>query len=124
VKNSGFIKAVSSSLQRGGSFLIDIHVAESLFPKYQPRGWSKVGDVLILEDRSFDHATGRIEVDWTFIRQGEQSTNHCSIRVYTYKEIVALLEHHGFEGFEAFGSLSKDPFKIGASRLLMAARKG
>lgn len=122
--NSEFIKAVSSSLKAGGTFLLDVHVAESLFPKYRPRGWTEVGDVIILEDRSFDHTTGRIEVDWTFVRQGEQSTNHCSIRIYTYKEIVDLLTQHGFRQFEAFGSLSKDPFKIGGTRLLMVARKG
>lgn len=121
--DSEFIKAVSSSLKRGGSFLLDMHVAESLLPKYQPRGWSEIGDTFILEDRYFDHSTGRIEVDWTFVRQGEQETHHTSIRIYTYKEIEDLLRQHGFERFEAFGSLSKDPFKVGALRLLMVARK-
>lgn len=121
--NSEFIKAVSSSLRGGGSLLVDIHVAESLFPKYRPRGWNEVGGVLVLEDRSFDHTTGRVEVDWTFVRKGEQSTNHCSIRIYTYKEIEGLLREHGFTQFEAFGSLSRDPFEIGGTRLLMVARK-
>jgi len=122
--NSEFIKAISCALKRGRSFLLDIHIAETLFPIYQPRWWNKIGDVIVLEDRSFDHTTGRVEVDWTFIREGKHSTyRHSSIRIYTYRELVKLLKQEGFEHFKAFGSLSKDPFKFGAERLLMVARK-
>lgn len=118
-----FIKAVNRSLKRGGGFLLDIHVVETLFPKYQPKAWTEIEDVIILENRAFDHITGRVEVDWTFIQKGKQATYHSSIRIYTYREIVNLLRQNGFERFEAFGSLSKEPFKLGAQRLLIVGRK-
>jgi len=118
-----FIKSVSRSLKRSGVFLLDILVAETLFPKYQPKGWNKIGDTIVLEDRIWDHITGRVEVDWTFIRQKKQATYHSSIRIYTYKEVINLLRQNGFEHFVAFGSLSKDAFQFGAQRLFITARK-
>ncbi|MCK4527303.1 class I SAM-dependent methyltransferase [candidate division WOR-3 bacterium] len=118
-----FIKVVSCSLKNGGSFLLDIPVVETLFPKYQSKGWSTIGDVIVLEDRCFDHTTGRLEVDWTFIRQKEQETYHSSIRIYTYREVVNQLNQNGFEHFEAFGSLKEEPFEFGSLRLFLVARK-
>ena len=121
--NTEFIKAVRCALRRGGRFLLDIHIAETIFPIYQPKWWDKIGDIVVLGDRYFDHATGRIDEDWIFIHQGKQSTCHSSIRIYTYRELIELLKRCGFTHCEAFGTLSKDPVKFGAKRLLMVARK-
>ena len=118
-----FIKAIGRSLKKGGKFLLDTQVAETLYPKYQSKGWTKVDDVIMLADRSFDHTTGRNEEDYTFIQKGKQTTYHSSIRIYTYREVVDLLRQNGFSRFEAFGSFSKDAFKLGATRLLITARR-
>lgn len=122
--NSEFLKAVSSSLKKSGRFLLDTQVAETIFPKYQPKWWNKVGGVIIIENRFFDYVTSREEVDWIFIKEnGQITSSHSSIRIYTYREIVELLKQNSLEVFENFGSFSKEPFQIGAQRLLIIAKK-
>ena len=102
---------------------MNILVTETLFPKCQPKGWSEIGDTIVLEDRIWDYISGRVEVNWTFIQQKKQATYHNSIRIYTYREVINLLRQNGFEHFVAFGSLSKDAFQFGAQRLLITARR-
>ena len=121
--DADFIGAVSRSLRKGGSFLLDIHVAETLFPRYRESSWSRVGEFIILEKRSYEHTTSRIEVDWTFIHEARRSTQHSSIRIYTYREILNLLRKYQFGDFRAFGSLAREPFELGSPRCLLAAVK-
>ncbi len=120
--NADFIKAVSHSLKKGGIFLLDTPVAETLYPIYQSRSWSSVNDVIILTDRSLNHTTGRNDEDFTFVQAGKRTTYHTSIRIYSYRELMNLLKQNGFGDFKAFGSLSKDEFEFGARKLLLTAR--
>jgi SAM-dependent methyltransferase len=79
--NAAFCAAVCRALRPGGQLLIEGHVAETLLPRFQPRGWTKVGATYILEDRSFDTATSRLEVDWIFLGDTSE-TKHISMRLY------------------------------------------
>jgi alanine dehydrogenase len=82
--NTRFLRAVARALKPGGSFLLETHVAETVFPKFQPRGSAQAGETLILEARERDAATGRVESEWTFIRGSEVvARNRSSIRLYT-----------------------------------------
>jgi hypothetical protein len=121
--DSEFLHRVSRALRRGGRFLLDIHVAETLFPKYREDSWSRVGDFLVLEKRSFHHTTSRIEVDWTFVHDERRATHHSSIRIYAYREVIDLLKRSGFGDFRAFGAMSKEPFGLGSPRCLLVAVK-
>jgi cyclopropane fatty-acyl-phospholipid synthase-like methyltransferase len=70
--NRDFVKAISSSLKKGGRFIIDGHIMETLLPKYQPMGWEKFRDYKVLEERIFDFVNSRIDVDWTFIKDSKE----------------------------------------------------
>lgn len=122
--NRRFARAVAAALRPGRRFLIETHCAETLLPRFNRRGWSELDDTLVLESREWDHRTGRIETDWTFIRDGERREQHSSIRLYAYNELEALLRDAGFVTFEAFDSTSGEPFELGAARLAIVASKG
>jgi SAM-dependent methyltransferase len=121
--NQEFLSAVASALKPGGCFLLETHILETLLPRFEQRGWSHIGDTYLLEERQFDHTTGRIEATWTFLGNVEPEARQTSIRLYTYRELAAMLERAGFGSAEAFDAFGEEPFEFGAQRLLMRARK-
>lgn len=122
--NANFLKAVARTLKPTGRFALDIGtLAESIMPNLEPRHWYEAGDILMLIENHYDHARGRLNTDYTFIRDGVQEKRSSSHRVYTYRELRSLLDEAGFEDVEAYRSTEQEPFQFGAQRLLMTAVK-
>ncbi len=117
------VAGVARALKAGGVFILDLHVAETLLVQFEERSWYWAGDVLVAEERAFDHATGRCEASWTFQSPREREQKHSSIRIYTYRELANLLSDCGLEIQETFGSMDLEPFEVGSSRLVLAAAK-
>ena len=119
------MKAVARALRPGARFVVDTQIAETLLPGFRERGWWRVEDILVVEERRYDHVRGRVEAEWTLIRKGTEETRPISIRVYTYRELSRLLERAGFSDCEGYGSLDREPFRLGAPRLyLVGTRDG
>ncbi|HEY1858969.1 MAG TPA: methyltransferase domain-containing protein [Gemmataceae bacterium] len=122
--NAAFLKAVARTLKPGGKFVIDTgYIAETLLPNLQLKSWAQIGDIYFLPDRHFDPASGRLEVEYTFIRDGRIEKKAMSARIYTYREFSRLMEEAGFIDLQGYGSLDQAPFRFGANRLLMEATK-
>jgi SAM-dependent methyltransferase len=121
--NLSQLKAVARSLRPGGRFLADFHIMESLLPQFQKRGWHSAGEVIILEERSLDLEQGMLKSEWTLIK-GAESVQQTSVqRLYTYGQLVAMLREAGFASWQAYESLSGEPFEFGSRRLVMVAQK-
>ena len=123
--NLEFLRAVSRSLKPGGRLALDTPLLETLLldAAQEPRVWETAGELLALEERGYDHASGRLETTWTFIRGGQQEVRHMSIRLYTYRELMALLEQAGFGNHQAYGDLDMAPFELGAPWLYLVTTK-
>jgi len=122
--NAKFLKAVARVLKPGARFVIDTHtMAESLLPEFQERRWFQIGDIFLLIHNRYDHVQGRVETEYTFLRDGKVEKRSGSQRVYTYRELCRLLEEAGFTDLEGYGSLSREPFKLGSQILLLVATK-
>jgi SAM-dependent methyltransferase len=125
-QNLRFASRVAAALRSGGRFLIDIPVAESLFPKFRERDWHWVTPdppLRILEEREWDLMSGRVESTWSFVG-AETSSHRISMRIYTYKELCDLLRSAGFSRFEAFETGKMDSsFRLGSPRLSLVAEK-
>ena len=122
--NAGQLQSLARALRPGGRLALDASSnAESRLPNFREREWSKVGDILFLEENEFDHLQGRMVTHYTFIRDGKEESRTGSHRIYTYREICQMLEEAGFARVESYASLSKEPFKLGANQLLMEAIK-
>ena len=120
--NRTFLEAAARTLRSGGRLIIDSPWMDSLLPMWQPRSWSRVGDSLLLEDRRFDSSTGRIESEWTIVRDGVESVRQASIRLYTVREMVELCRSVGFSQAGAVTETG-DAYEFGATgRLFVATR--
>jgi SAM-dependent methyltransferase len=119
-----FLEAAARGLGPAGKLLLELQVAETLLPRFQPKGWSREDATLVLEERKWNYEAGRVVTNWTFIREGEPPrTIATSLRLYTYRELQGLISAAGFTSFEAYDSVTLEPFGLGSQRLALVATK-
>ena len=98
VGNAEFLRAVRTALRPGGRFILQTPmVLENLLGHLQPRPWWKVGDIRLLSENRYDATTGRLEIEYTFVAEGEICVRRGSHRAYSYRELVELLHGAGFD---------------------------
>ena len=123
-QNADFLEAVSRTLKPGARFILDAPaIAECLLPNFQEKRTIEIDDITVTIDNRYDHEQSRVFPSFTFIRNGVEDKRSSSQRIYTYKELTGLLRSSGFETVTAYGSVDEHPFKLGAHRLLLVARK-
>ena len=123
--NLEFLRSVSRSLNLGGRLALDTPLMETMLHTVadEPRVWTQAGDLLALEERWFEHETGRLESTWTFIRGGQHEVREMSMRLYSYHELATMLEQAGFGLHQAYGDLDLTPFELGAPWLYLVTTK-
>jgi len=122
--NAAFLKAAARALRPGGRFALEAcYVAEVVLPTLQDRSWFDVADMLVLAQRCYDPTTSRLHVEYRWLRDGSTETRTMSARIYSCGEILRLLAEAGFADVQIYGSLAREPFRLGSSRLLAVATK-
>jgi len=122
--NSRILAGVAAALRSGGKFLLECPlVAESILSKVQSNAWHLVGDIYFLAARRYDPRSGRLNVDYTFIRNGVVETRECSYRVYTCRQLCEMIEAAGLTVTATWGNADKAPFALGSNELLLLAAK-
>ncbi len=121
--NAEFLQAVARVLKPGARFILDTQVAETILPTFQERRWYQFGEILFLIENRYDHVHGRLDTEYTFVQEGKVDRRASSHRIYAYRELCEMLEEAGFENCEGYGSLGREPFKLGAERLLLATTR-
>ena len=122
--NRAFLAAVAAALKPGSRFVFDTHIVETMLPRLSKRTWDRLDDdLLVLEETHYDHVDSTMTRHLTMI-QGEHSARlDITTRLYTYRELVTLLESAGFTGCEGYTWMSTLPFILGAPRLVMVAQR-
>jgi SAM-dependent methyltransferase len=121
--NVAFLRAVAGALRPGARFVLDALVLELFASDCQERRWYELGDILFLIANRYDPARGRLETEYTFVRDGKVDRRLGSQRAYSYSELCRLLREAGFSEPEGYGSLAREPFKLGSPRLLLVATR-
>jgi SAM-dependent methyltransferase len=122
--NADFLEAVAHALKPGARFVLETsYMLEVLLPGLQERAWYPLGDILMLADRRYDPASSRLHVEYTLIQDGKVDRRSMSARLYSCREVFGLLEKAGFAVLQGYGSLTREPFRIGSGRLLMTAER-
>lgn len=122
--NAAFVSSVARALKPCGRFAIDAtRVAEFILPRHRDREWCQLGDFLFLEENHYDPAQGRMQTEYTLVRDGKIEKKSDSVRIYTFREIDRLLADAGFGTREAYGSFEREPYQLGSPMLYILASK-
>jgi ubiquinone/menaquinone biosynthesis C-methylase UbiE len=108
-------------LRPGGRLVIETMHRDLLVSHWSEKDWQLVGEGrLVVEQRTFDPATGVAQSTQTLIDGGERESRTWSLRCYTATELRAMLSRAGFETARCYGDLEGGPFSTD-SRLVIVA---
>ncbi|HKF43584.1 MAG TPA: methyltransferase domain-containing protein [Thermoanaerobaculia bacterium] len=119
-----FVDAVARALAPGGRFAVDgVKAAEVILPQFRDRHDMTLGDIHFEAENRYDPETGSTENRYTVTRGRSREVKAARHRIYTYRELAAMLSRAGFSRIEGFGSLDGSPFRLGSPRLALAASR-
>jgi SAM-dependent methyltransferase len=123
-RTRSFLGALARALRPGARFVADIATAaESLLPNLIPRQWHRSGGTFVLSDARYDASSGRLDIDYTFVRDGIADTRRATSYVMTAAECARLFHAAGFDVIDTHGSIAGEPYTIGSPRLLLVAQR-
>jgi 2-polyprenyl-3-methyl-5-hydroxy-6-metoxy-1,4-benzoquinol methylase len=95
--NAAFLRAVRAALKPGAKFVLETPmVLENLLGQLRHRAWWKAGDIYLLVENRYDHAAGRLDIEYTFLTNGRAEVRRGTHRAYAYRELVDLMSASGF----------------------------
>ncbi|SEP63205.1 Methyltransferase domain-containing protein [Lentzea xinjiangensis] len=97
--------------------------AESLLPSLPGEIRMSAGGVDMVAVNSYDVASGRLLIDFTFTDGERTQRSVCVQHVYTAGELSRMLLGAGFASVELFGDTDGSAFRVGSHRLLAVARR-
>ncbi len=119
-----FLAALARAMKPRARFVLQTGlVAESILPLRSPQEWWKAGDILLLVHKEYDIEEGRLNIDYTFIHDGQVETRPGSQGVYTVAEIRRMLARAGLRALSLFGDVAGTPYRVGSPGLLLVAQK-
>ena len=124
-ENQKVLQAVERALKPGGRFMTELHNRDCLMRGFQKLDWheNSRGDLLLAE-RSFDCATGRLNAREVSISpDGRRTETSHSIRIYAYTEIRTMLDAAGLVVEAVHGGYDGTPFSLDTKAMMPVARK-
>ncbi len=120
------LTAVQGVLKPGGVLLLDLLNRDWVVRNYIQNEWHDGPDGSIyLEHREFDPVTSRNHVTFTAISPAgmrHQMVGH-HIRLYTLREVEAMLEAAGLKYEAVHGGFEGEPFGLDSRRMIVVARR-
>ncbi|MET9227092.1 class I SAM-dependent methyltransferase [Lentzea sp. NPDC003310] len=96
--------------------------AESLLPSLPGELRMSFGGVDCVAVNTYDVASGRLLIDFTFSDGERTQRSECVQHVYTAAELTRMLQAAGFASVSLFGDVDGSAFRVGSGRLLAVAR--
>ncbi len=109
-------------LRPGARLVIETMHRDGLARRFAERDWRSMGaGRLLLEQRTFDPASGVAQTTQTLLEPGgERESRSWSVRVYTVTELVAMLAAAGWAESRCLGDLGGGPLSLD-TRLVVVA---
>jgi SAM-dependent methyltransferase len=117
-----FLAAVAGSLRPGARFGLDTgHAAESLLLNLKPEASYEFGAIAMEIRNDYDPLESVLHTGFTFTRDGVEDRRQAEARLYTVGEMGRMLRRAGFRRVAAYSSLAREPYRLGAQRLLLVS---
>jgi SAM-dependent methyltransferase len=113
--NDEILKKCSKLVKPGGFFAMDIINRDWLVKNLQERGFGRIGDMVILEERKFNLNDSRMYNTWTFLKQKSKNTYtllkevKLDHRVWSLHEFIALFSRTGWKFKTAYSGIIPNP---------------
>lgn len=121
---SDFLAKIAATLKPGARFAVETGMAaESILPALQRSRWFRLGDLIMLSENQYDPRESRLDIQYTFIQNGQVESRPASSFVLTVNEICRLHQEAGLEPLHLYGSVQKEPFQLGSPRLILISEK-
>jgi 2-polyprenyl-3-methyl-5-hydroxy-6-metoxy-1,4-benzoquinol methylase len=110
--NDDILRQCLKMVKPGGFFAIDIVNRDWLVRYFQPRGFQRIGDMTVLEDRTFNMNDSRMYNTWTFLKKTADDTYTLSKeikldhRVWSLHELIALFARTGWKYKAGYSGLA------------------
>lgn len=119
-----FLTAIAGALKPNARFALETGMAaESILPGLQKSRWFKVGDIYMLSENQYHPREARLDIRYTFIRDGREDTRPSSSYVLTVNEICRMHVEAGLEPVELLGSISGEQYQLGSQKLILVSEK-
>ena len=86
--------------------------------RFQEREWFTVGQAAVVERRSLDRTARRMVVERTVTTPDDTEVNLHAIRLYTGRDVSAILRKAGFGRVDLYGDWSGEPLMPESLRVL------
>ena len=119
-----FPAAVARALKAGARFILETGaVAESVLLGLKEEQQMTFGDLEFGARRSYDARAGRLNITYTFQRQGVTEVKSIFQYVHSAAEIGRMLGAAGFEVVHMHGGTDPTEYRLGARELVVTARR-
>ncbi len=122
--NFSVLREVARTLKPGGKFLLDVVNRDFLIRHFEPRDFTEIGEVVLLQERDFNLFTSQLEGRWTVVESnGTKKVYEHQIRVYSFTELRNLLEATGLHVVGAWSGFERQALDWDANRLVILSQK-
>jgi SAM-dependent methyltransferase len=121
-----FVAALAAAVRPGGGLVVDFSAAaESVLPGFTGEDRTmNVGDISVAATTEYDVAHSRLISGYRFARGAEEVAVTALHHVFTCAHIDDLLTTAGFVDIAHYAGPDGEPFRLGAPRLVLTARRG
>lgn len=126
-ENALVVKKMSKVLKPGGKLLIDTVNREWIMHHTGEidQAWMLYPDdnLTFLANNSFDVFTGRMHSKQVIVENNERHIQEQDIRLYTFTELRLILEIHGLEVLNVWGSFKGEEYTVDSKNMIILAQK-
>lgn len=120
--NFRMLTEIAGALRPGGLFLLDQVNRDFVLRHLTLKDWFEHDGAIVLEKKWFDPVHNRSEIDVSVVDKRGKRDYHHSIRLYSYTEMVMLLEAAGFCIRAVFGGFEGEEFDIHRDRMIILSQ--
>jgi SAM-dependent methyltransferase len=116
------LRNVRRCLRPSGRLVMDVASKERMARVLQPTVSRRMADgALLVQRHEIVEDWARVRNEWTIVRDGRARTFEFRLRIYSGKELEALLGDAGFNRVKLYGGLDGRPYDLEAERLVVVA---
>jgi ubiquinone/menaquinone biosynthesis C-methylase UbiE len=115
--NYRVLKKMFQALKPGGKFMLHVINRDWIIRNYTSSSWFEAGGARVFEYRRMDLSRSVNESVWHCVKDGKETVVRMGLRMYSYHEIIQMMQRVGFVEIKGYGSTRNEP--VSFNRMMM-----